>query len=121
MRSDLSRLEGYRANGEPGTRLGWWKLPGPLGMSLFVVCSDGSDWPAAGLPGEAWEHVSVSTNTRTPTWREMEWVRDLFFTDDELVLQYSVPRAKHINKHEFVLHMWRPTVTEIPLPPPACV
>jgi len=121
MRSNLSHIERYRVRGPEGSRLGWWELPGPLGMTLYAVVSDGSDWEACGLSGEPWEHVSVSARRRCPTWREMEWVREQFFAADELLLQFSVPRAKHINNHEHVLHLWRPTLTEIPLPPPACV
>lgn len=101
--------------------LGLFTLHGPRGTTLAVVVSDGSNWTECGLPGEPWEHVSVSTRLRTPTWDEMEWVRDAFFELDETVLQFSVPREKHINIHEHTLHLWRPTVTPIPLPPKECV
>jgi len=111
--------ERCRVNGESFS--GWYRLPGPHGTTLFAVVANGEDFEEAGLPGEPWEHVSVSTSRRCPTWSEMEWVRSLFFEDDETVLQFSVPRAKHINLHPFVLHMWRPTVTTIPLPPKECV
>ena len=96
---------------------GAFLLPGPLGNTLSVVASNGRDWKLAGLAGEAWQHVSVSLPRRCPTWREMEWVREQFFNDDELVLQFSVPREKHINHHDYCLHLWKPTETAIPLPP----
>ena len=103
---------------EGSETFGSFRLPGPLGITLLVVVGDGKEWA---LEGEPWEHVSVSTKTRTPTWAEMEFVRDAFFREDETVLQFSVPREKHINIHPHVLHLWRPTRTAIPLPPSVCV
>ena len=90
-------------------------------MTLLVIASNGRDWKDCGLSGEVWQHVSVSLAKRAPTWREMEFVRELFFNDDELVLQFSVPREKHINVHDNCLHLWKPTETFIPLPPQATV
>jgi hypothetical protein len=102
----------------PGDTFGWFTLPGPLGTKLRVVVGDGKEWP---LEGPAWEHVSVSTERRCPTWIEMEFIRQAFFEDDETVVQFSVPRAVHINLHEHCLHMWRPIGIEIPMPPKICV
>ena len=93
---------------------GSFLLPGPAGMTLKVVASDGSEWP---FDPPAWEHVSVSTARRCPTWAEMEWVRDLFWSEDETVILLSVPRAEHLNCHPYCLHMWRPIGVEIPRPP----
>jgi hypothetical protein len=67
--------------------------------------------------GEGWDHVSVSLPHRTPTWAEMEAVKRLFFNPDETAMQLHVPPAEHINRHEFVLHLWRPHDREIPRPP----
>lgn len=123
MRRDLHpSVERGRSTGEPGAGpYGAFRLPGPLGMTLVVVASDGRDWQEAGLEGPPWEHVSVSLRRRCPTWQEMEYVRDLFWLPEELVLQFSVPRAKHINAHPHCLHLWRPLGMEIPLPPPSTV
>ncbi len=76
------------------------------GEPLHVVASDQADW----------DHVSVSCETRCPTWGEMLYVRDLFFRADEWVLQYMPPRDENINNHPYCLHMWRPQSAEIPQP-----
>lgn len=73
---------------------------------LVVAASDGG-----------WDHVSVSVFARTPTWEEMEWVKRLFFHDNEVVMQLHVATSDHINIHPHVLHLWRPTELTIPLPP----
>ena len=41
-----------------------------------------------GLPGEPWEHVSVSTvaRDRVPDYQEFCWIKDLFFGPDEWVV-----------------------------------
>ena len=62
--------------------------------------------------GRGWDHVSVSLTTRCPTWDEMEYVRRLFFKDDETVMQLHVPTTDHINQHVFCLHLWRPQSDE---------
>jgi len=74
---------------------------------MTVIASDGGGW----------DHVSVSLRKRTPTWEEMEYVRELFFRDDEVVMQLSVPARDHVNLHKFCLHMWRPQHVVIPRPP----
>lgn len=77
---------------------------------LYVIAS----W------GGGWDHVSVSVSgrpDRTPTWAEMEWVRDLLFDPSETVMQLSVPRSVHISNHPGCLHMWRPQNDPIPIPP----
>jgi hypothetical protein len=74
---------------------------------LTVVASNGLDW----------DHVSVSRADRVPTWFEMEYVKRLFFTDDEVVMQLHVAVAQHIDIHPNCLHLWKPQATTIPLPP----
>ena len=91
------------------------------GAILKIIASDGSDWSEAELPGEPWEHVSVSLQARTPTWQEMDYVKRLFWADDETVLQFHVPRNQHINTHEYTLHLWRQVSVEVARPPQICV
>src|SRR3972149_1913846 len=95
---------------------GAFEVPGPEGRTLWIIASDGRDWGEAALAGLAWEHVSVHAGRKraqTPTWREMEYVRDLFWEEGDTVLQFSVPRAKHINLHDHVLHLWRQPGAEV--------
>jgi hypothetical protein len=70
---------------------------------------------------DGFEHVSVSLPDRTPTWEEMCFIKGLFWDDEETVIQYHPPKSKYVNVHHFVLHMWRYTMFEMPLPPRECV
>lgn len=68
---------------------------------MFII-SSGSD------NGTEWEHVSVSLkNGKTPTWDMMCFVKDLFFTDDETVVQYHPKKSQYVNMHKNCLHLWR--------------
>ena len=84
------------------------------GVSMFAIASDGVDQVA-----EEWEHVSVSVIkvARCPTWEEMCFVKDLFWKEDETVIQFHPDKAEYINHHPFVLHMWRKPGTTDTLPP----
>ncbi len=88
---------------------------------LTIVCSNGDDWSKCGLALPAWEHVSVSTPTRCPTWEEMDFVKKIFWRDDELVVQFHVPKSQHVNYHEHCLHMWKLIDRPFPQPPAICV
>lgn len=85
-------------------------ITGPNGAKLRIL-SSGADTQFG------WEHVSVSLDWRTPRWDEMSFVKDLFWGEDECVVQYHPPRLDHVNHHPFCLHLWKPTSAEIPRPP----
>lgn len=72
--------------------------------------------------GEGWEHVSVTINkNRCPTWEEMCMVKDLFWDDDDCVVQYHPPSSKYVNNHKYCLHLWRSLDKEMPVPHPTLV
>lgn len=100
----------------PGADYGFFRIPGPMQRTLNVMVSAGCE-----ETGIFWEHVSVSTPTRCPNWPEMDFVKRLFWSDEETVMQLHVPRAQHISFHPYCLHLWRPLRAEIPLPPPETV
>lgn len=69
--------------------------------------------------GGGWEHVSVSPYKRsyTPTWDEMCSLKDMFFHDDEIVVQYHPAKSEYVNQMPNCLHLWRPIDQELPAPP----
>ena len=120
-------IEGYRvtevplASSEDCGCNGAFVFRGPCGRDLKVIVSDGSSWDESGLAGPPWEHASVSCQDGTPTWEEMDFVKRLLWRDDELVVQFHVPRNMRVNTHPNCLHMWKPKGEDIPLPPIQCV
>jgi len=71
----------------------------------------------ASPPDGEWQHVSVSLPNKCPTWNEMCKIKELFWDDDETVMQLHVPTSQHINMHPFCLHLWRENNNEFKLPP----
>lgn len=82
-----------------------------LGTRLRIVLSTGLGW----------DHVSVSTRARCPTWDEMCRVKKICFQPEECAVQYHPAEADYIDCHPFCLHLWRPQQVEIPMPPKVCV
>lgn len=112
---------GRLASSDDDGNNGAFGIPGPEGVLLFVIASDGAGWSESGLPGPPWEHVSVSTERRCPTWLEMDFIKRKFWRDDETVIQFHVPLSEHVNYHLYCLHMWKPIGVDIPRPPMATV
>lgn len=75
---------------------------------FLIVASDGLGW----------EHVSVSilSHNRSPLWEEMCWIKDQFWDKEDVVVQYHPPESEYVNNHKYCLHMWRPTLADIPVP-----
>jgi hypothetical protein len=95
--------KGRKDTNEPGDPCGMFLATCPTtGARLTVVSDDGSAWKEANLPGEPWEHVSVSTPTRCPSWEEMCWVKDVFFSGEETVVQLHPPKSKYVNDNPYV-------------------
>lgn len=67
--------------------------------------------------GKDWDHVSASYPNRTPTWDEMCYIKDIFFKEDECVIQYHPHKSEYVNNHPHCLHLWRPQAENIPMPP----
>lgn len=89
------------------------------GWFLALICSDSSD-PAE---PEKWEHVSVHAyrtiggQQRTPTWKEMSYVKRLCWDGEDVVMQLHPRESEYVNNHPNVLHLWRPINATIPTPP----
>lgn len=95
---------------------GAFKIPVTNSRHLIVI-SSGAD--------EEWEHVSIHARERkgkktkqdTPTWKEMCMIKDIFWGDDECVIQYHPEKKDYVNVHDHVLHLWKPVKQELPKPP----
>lgn len=119
MKSEFGKkLEQCRVTSGPwcspaGSRYGLFDIKRRDGRRLRVMVDDGE------LSG--WEHVSVSMPTKTPSWEDMCWVKDLFFNFDEAVYQIH-PRAQdYVNDHPHCLHLWRCIGEQPLLPPPELI
>lgn len=87
---------------EPGENWGYFVVG-----NLRVIASDGLGW----------DHVSVSCPNRCPTWAEMCKVKQLWFSDDETVVQFHPKASEYVNECSTCLHLWRKQGEEYELPP----
>ena len=92
---------------------GYFLIPSRIARrELKVIASSGE---IAG--SEGWDHVSVSLPNRCPNWPEMAEIKALFFLPEEEAFQLHPAEAENISNHPHCLHIWRPTLQAIPLPP----
>ncbi len=87
------------------------------GNIIRCIASDGIDSPG---PEWKWQHVSVSIEgeTRPPKWDLMCWIKDLFWDDEDVVMQLHPRKSVYINIHSGCLHLWRPLPPNPPIPEP---
>lgn len=79
-------------------------------MSGYIDLSSGRRVKfLAGRNEEGNEHVSVSLHgmKKLPTWEEMSEIKDIFWGDEENVVEIHPKKSEYVNIGE-VLHLWRP-------------
>lgn len=67
--------------------------------------------------GCGFEHLSVSTPIKTPSWEQMCKMKEIFWRDDEVCMQLHPKKEDYVNNMPYCLHIWRPIDKEIPTPP----
>ena len=102
-RGDLELVFGDGISG--GARF----MRGPMkGMSVIWSCNEG------------WEHVSIDGRKRDPDWSEMCLLKNIFWREDETVVQYHPAKEHYVNNVEHCLHLWKPIeryAGALPVPP----
>lgn len=100
---------------------GAFLIPQLNGRDLWVIASDGSDWELSNLPLPKWEHVSVhifdGKKMSTPRWDDMCKVKDIFWDEEDVVIQFHPKKSEYINNHRYTLHLWRVIDYNFPTPP----
>lgn len=113
--------------------VGTIQAEGDDGMSVIIMDlrlhggNDGALFDVIASWGGRWDHVSTKmlvpgetdadTIIRTPTWDEMCFIKDIFWGENECVMQLHPPKKDYVNTHPHVLHLWRPQNRAIPRPP----
>lgn len=89
--------------------------------AYFFNPVDRKRWYVIFTRGFGWEHLSISQGNKTPTWDVMCMVKEIFWGDDEVCVEFHPKKEDYINMHEHCLHIWKPIGVEIPTPPPIMV
>lgn len=66
-----------------------------------------------------WEHVSVCPLKKSyvPSWDDMCLIKDIFWKENESVIQIHPPKEEYVNNLSNCLHLWICTYKEMVLPP----
>lgn len=89
---------------------GSFKIPLKGKQFLSCIASDGLDW----------DHVSVcfynGKERDIPLWDHMCKVKDLFWEEEDVVIQLHPKKSNYVNINPYVLHLWKPQNIELPMP-----
>lgn len=109
---DLTYLNQYRVELYKG-------ILGDKHNGAFEIPMDNKVFNVIASDGLNWEHVSVNIQNvdRCPKWGEMCKIKEMFFDDEEIVMQLHPKKSEYVNIHKYTLHLWRPTTERIPTPP----
>jgi hypothetical protein len=117
---DLTTLNKYRIRKGPyaseleDSDHGAFSIPLGNGKRFHIIASSGMGW----------DHVSVHVRivgkgkAITPNLEEMCKVKDLFFDEEECVVQYHPRKSEYVDMHPHVLHLWRPNEPGVSIPEP---
>lgn len=69
--------------------------------------------------GGGWDHVSICPykHSYTPSWDDMCKLKDMFFHDEEVVVQFHPSKSEYVNNMNNCLHLWCCTQIAMPTPP----
>lgn len=91
---------------------------------VFMIPIDNKFFQVVASDGDDWDHVSITIKTQTgelvkrcPKWNEMCKIKEMFFEDDEEVMQFHPKKEDYVDVHPYCLHLWRPQKLKIPSPP----
>lgn len=87
---------------------GWKILDHNIDGIAFVLYHKGRKRTVIASWGGGWEHVSINDMKETPTWEEMCELKDIFWKEDESVVQYHPAKSEYVNNLEHCLHLWKP-------------
>lgn len=105
---------------EHRVKTGPWASDDSAGNNgMFVFTHAGMKFGVIASDKLGWEHVSVSLLGRscTPTWEQMCFIKNMFWGEDETIVQYHPAKKDYVNMHPYCLHLWRPTTETMPTPP----
>jgi hypothetical protein len=79
------------------------------GLRVIVTTADFPD-------GREWMHISLSRVDRLPNYDDLKHAKETFAGNHRYAYQVFPPADKHVNLHEFCLHLWVPLTGDAPLP-----
>lgn len=86
-----------------------YRITHPLLPHCFDIPFEGRIFYVIASYDLDWEHVSVTLQgNRCPNWREMCYMKDLFWEDNEECIQVHPKKSEYVDLHPYCLHIWKP-------------
>jgi hypothetical protein len=105
----------WHSNQEYGNN-GFFVIP-YKNIKLFCMVSDLCGWDHLSVRVEGLKNKKFRKKKRVPNWEEMCFLKNLFWNEEETVVQFHPKASEYVNCHPHVLHLWRDQSTEYKLPP----
>ena len=80
----------------------------------FILNLSGTQCAVIAADGMGWKHVSVHlirTPKVPPPWDIMCRIKELFWEDEDCVIQFHPPKSRYINHHPGTLHLWQKEIS----------
>ncbi len=81
-----------------GDPFGWFMIPSNKDGRMIAVQADATH--------NEWEHISCSMRNRCPTWEEMCYLKNLFWDESQIAVQFHPAKEDYVNVAKFCLHIW---------------
>jgi hypothetical protein len=81
------------------------------GKHFFIIASDMNGWEHVSV------HVQENNKRRVPRWDEMCKIKDIFWDEEDVVVQYHPRKSEYVNLYPLTLHLWKPINQEFLTPP----
>lgn len=121
---NFEKAEKYRAKHplnfphKEGDDFGWFEIPSPYSKTINPYASKNTTLNTMVAPSDSdWQHISISVIGRCPSWREMCFVKDLFFSPEDVVVQFHPKKSEYVNMAKTCLHLWKWNGGDFPTPP----
>lgn len=96
------------------------------GYVFHVIASDGGGWCHVSVSllnyipkkDHGKRYYKVYAVRRTPTWEEMNAIKNLFWGPEDVVMQLHPKQSEYVNVHPFTLHLWQPNTEALVIPTP---
>ena len=97
------------------------ELDGANGALVIPSCESHRKLLILVSNGMGWEHLSVhavgkNKESRLPNYQEMCYLKNLFWEDEDVVVQFHPKKSEYVNQHPHTLHLWRSIDKEFPTP-----
>lgn len=106
----LRRVMGRKtwAAPEPFGPCGWKMTAHDVALPIGTIIVTVTELPDAQASGDFtdWCHASMSWTDRVPTYDELVLLKSAVWGDDGEAYQVHPRAVRHVNLHEYALHLW---------------